>query len=268
MVEFSLVTINCFGVPAPQTRQRLLTLADQLNRSSVSVVCFQEVQAHMYRRLLLDACTCYPSSAYQPFFHAPKGGLLTVSQLRILEHNFTLYQARGNWAGPSITDRLLHKGMLYTRFCVEGVTVVVINTHLNANYRGDWNNRNQYTLNEQAQLRQLAECVNMQPANAIVVVAGDFNIPRHSWLYEEFIEATGMTDPLSGNMRQTVRFPIATPKRYAYPIDFAFVRIPDLPDFKISSSLCFEGKVPLLGGGHTYLSDHLGVQLNICWNSQ
>jgi endonuclease/exonuclease/phosphatase family metal-dependent hydrolase len=267
MAQFSLLTINCFGVPAPQTRRRLHTLADQLNRDPLTVVCFQEVQMHTYRRLLLDACTRYEWSACQPFFHAPKGGLLTLSQQRITQKEFTLYSARGNWHGPSIADRLLHKGMLYTSLCVEGIPIIVINTHLNANYRGDWDNLNQYTLSEQQQLRQLADCVNRQPSDAIIVVAGDFNIPRHSWLYEEFVEATDLIDPLTDDMRQTVRFPVATFKRYAYPIDFTFVRLPDLPSPKIDSALCFEQKVPLRGGGYTYLSDHLGVRLNISWDS-
>ena len=46
-----------------------------------------------------------------------------------------------------------------TRFVQAGVPIVVLNTHLNANYSGDWRPTNRYTHNEREQLRQLAEIV-------------------------------------------------------------------------------------------------------------
>ena len=77
--------------------------------------------------------------------------------------------------------------------------IVVLNTHLTANYSGDWRSDNRYTRNERCQLEQLAETVRAQSADTLVLVAGDFNIPRGSGLYHEFMQASGLTDPLAGN---------------------------------------------------------------------
>src|SRR4051812_33292422 len=76
MPNFSLLTFNCFGVPALTTRRRLLTLARELNQRADMVVCLQEVQAHIYRRLLMQETT-HTACAYEQHLHAPKGGLLT-----------------------------------------------------------------------------------------------------------------------------------------------------------------------------------------------
>src|SRR5262249_28343649 len=185
MPTFSLLTLNCFGVPTPTTHPRLLALARELNARDDQIVCLQEVQSHAYRRLLMRACDSYPHAAYAPFVHAPKGGLLTLARLPLAAVEFTLYRSREVPYPLSLMDWLLHKGILATRLDYAGVSIVVLNTHLNANYGGNWDRRSSYTRSEAEQLRQLADIVRAQPPEALVVAAGDFNFPRDSWLYEE-----------------------------------------------------------------------------------
>src|SRR5262245_62107636 len=144
VARFSLVTFNCLGAPAPMTRRRLLALAMELNRREYSIVCLQEVQANMYRKLLVDACTQYPVHVYESFFHAPKGGLLTLARLPIEQREFTLYRAREIVSPLAAMDLLLHKGVLLARTSIDGVPIVVLNTHLSANYSVDWNPNNRY----------------------------------------------------------------------------------------------------------------------------
>ena len=67
----------------------------EIDSHGADVVCLQEVQAHSYGRLLIQACTRYPASAYAPFVHAPKGGLLTLARLPIAQSTFSLYRDRG-----------------------------------------------------------------------------------------------------------------------------------------------------------------------------
>jgi endonuclease/exonuclease/phosphatase family metal-dependent hydrolase len=264
---FSLITLNCFGVPTTMTTRRLLTLARELNQRAADVVCLQEVQTHPYRTLLTSECTTYPSSAYAPYLHAPEGGLLTLAQAPFEETQFTLYRARDLWYTPAVADWLLHKGVLLSRLSVHGWPVIVLNTHLTANYSGDWSKINRYARNEWNQLQQLAEIVVAQPPEAIVLVAGDFNIPRGSWLYQSFLELSGLTDPLADDMQPTYRGRPGMPARYVQPIDFAFVRAPRLPTLRIHSALAFEKKVVFIDGRQGYLSDHLGVELNLSWQS-
>ncbi len=135
---FSLLTLNCYGVPAPGTSSRLSLLADQLNTEQLSAVCLQEVQSNLYRRQLVRECSYYPDAAYERFIHAPKGGLLTLANPTIHNYEFVLYDERGLWYTPALADWILHKGVLITRLIVDDVPVILLNTHLTANYTGDW----------------------------------------------------------------------------------------------------------------------------------
>jgi endonuclease/exonuclease/phosphatase (EEP) superfamily protein YafD len=265
VAEFSLITFNCFGGLALGTRRRLLALAQELNRRADSVACLQEAQAHAHRKLLLGAAE-YPYTCFEPFSYAPKGGLLTLSRLPIEQREFVLYRAREIVRPPALMDWALHKGVLLTRVTIGQVPIVVLNTHLSANYSMNWSAGNHYARVERSQLLQLAEIVRAQPLAAVVVAAGDFNIPRGSWLYDEFLAASGMADPLAGNTRPTHRMPLRLPAHLAKPIDFALVRLPELPGLAVHSDICFDQMVSLAGGARGFLSDHYGIELRISWD--
>ncbi len=265
-MRFTLITLNCFGVPTPSTRSRLRALAHDLNRRDACVVCLQEVQANIYRRLLVSACTAYPYHAYEPFLHAPKGGLLTLSRIPIHNSEFTLYRDRGLWYTLAPADWLLHKGVLCTQLVVGGVPVVIINTHLTANYSANWRKNNPYARLERTQLYHLAEVVTAQPPDTLVIVAGDFNVPRGTGLYHEFIRLTDMIDPMAGSNLPTLRPPRGMPGRYAVPIDFALVRAPHLPGLQMRSQLSFQEKLPLSNGKQMFASDHYGIALDVTWD--
>lgn len=247
------------------TGHRLHRLAQELNHQAYTTVCLQEVQANRYRKLLVEACGMYyPSRAYKVFVHAPKGGLLTLSQCTIETMEFVLYRDRGLWYTPALADWILHKGVLISRLKIDYLPVVILNTHLTANYSGDWSRGNVFARQEHRELQQLAEIVNAQPLDALVIVCGDFNIPRGSWLYEYFLEATNLSDPLKDNRQPTYRPHRWMPSHYTAAIDYALFRAPDLPDLQAESRLCFHEKVPL-GKRSIYLSDHVGVELRLAW---
>lgn len=221
---------------------------------------------HTYRRLLMGACNMYPSSAYAPFIHAPKGGLLTLGRTHFEHTQFTLYRERGLWYTFGLADWVLHKGILCTCTRVQDLSIRVLNTHLNANYDGNWSQSNRFARGEWSQLQQLAEVVATQPTEALVLVAGDFNVPRGSWLYRDFLQATSLIDPLADDARPTFRgLPWFSP-RFVHPIDFILFRAPPLPDLHVQADLTFQQKLPLIGGGESYLSDHVGVVLRLTWS--
>jgi endonuclease/exonuclease/phosphatase family metal-dependent hydrolase len=264
MPTFTLLTYNCLGLPRLGTRRRLLTLARELERASYDVVCLQEVQAVTSRKLLVHACASY-TSAYAPNVYGARGGLLTLARRPITWNQYTAYRQRGRWCSPAIMDWPLHKGVLCTSLALGDLVVVVLNTHLNPNYRGNWSSNNHFARTERAQLGQLAEVVNAQPSAALVVVAGDFNVPRGSRLYEEFMALSGLEDPLAGDSRPTYRTPPVIPKRYALPFDFVLMRALRLPDFQARADLRLREQLPLIGGGTGYLSDHCAVELQLSW---
>ncbi len=270
MPDLTLLTLNCFGVPMPGTLARLRTIGRVLDEERPDVACLQEVQLHRYRRLLLGTVRQLPHVQHEPFWHAPKGGLLTLSRHPFEHCHFSLYRHRGWWHTPSLADWLLHKGALMTTLQVAGLQVTVLNTHLIANYDGNWAPTNRYARAERAELAQLAELVAQAPADHLVVVAGDFNVPRGSWLYTEFLEATGLIDPLAGSMEPTYRVPAALPDRYAAAIDFVLYRPPRVVEVHTSARLRFAERVPIVGRDGTrvrraHLSDHLGVEARFAW---
>ncbi len=266
MPTFSLLTFNCYGVPTPGTTNRLKLLAHTLNTLDMSAVCLQEVQSNRHLKLLKQESKSYPASAHQPFIHAPKGGLLTLSRIPIIESTYELYDERGLWYTPALADWILHKGILITRINWEHMPVVLINTHLTANYMGDWSRTNPFAKHEHNQLQQLADCVRGQPEDALVLVCGDFNIPRGSWMYEAFLEASGLTDPLSGNLQPTLRPRSMLPSRYIMPIDFALVRAPHIAGLTLESRLQFDAVIPHKNQ-QVELSDHLAVELIVSWKA-
>lgn len=266
MTTFSLLTLNCFGTPGFSTRHRLRRLADELNRAAYDIVCLQEVQTHAYRRLFVERCQdVYPHQAYQPFIHAPMGGLLTLARRPLAAPQFTLYRERGLWYTPAVTDWILHKGLLAARMQINDLPVVIFNTHLTANYTGDWSRSNPFARQEHGELMQLAEAVESQPTETLVIACGDFNIPRGSWLYEAFLTTTGMTDPLAGDRRATFRPHRGMGARYAAPIDFTFVRPPTGVVLTLDSDLRYQDKIH--GSKPMHLSDHNAVELRVTWNS-
>lgn len=265
--SFSLLTFNCFGGLNWTTPRRLRSLARELELVAPTVVCLQEVQTNLALRFLLRASSAYPAHTYLPGLSAPLGSLLTLAQAPLHSPYFTRYTTQGTWFGPTLMDQLTQKGMLISKMQQGERTIVVINTHLVANYLANWQPDSRAARDQQHQLHQLADTVRHQPAEAIVLVAGDFNIPRGSWLYTEFLQRSGLHDPLAGDVRPTYRpFP-GVPTRYALPIDFIFVRTPlDLP-VQTATNFCFTEQCTYIGGGQGYLSDHLGVQVRLQWTA-
>ena len=260
-VSLSVLTLNCFGAPVPTTRRRLLALARELEKSPFQLVCLQEVQLVMYQKLLIQACASFPFQAFQPYLHSPKGGLVTLSRVPLTTQHFETYSEQGRWYLPTVMDNFLRKGMLITSFQWADIPMVIMNTHILANYSADWERRGVFARMQEKQLRQLAETVAVQPKNALVVVVGDFNIPRGSHLYTDFLRQTGLVDPLAGDRRPTHRPPPGVPAHYSLPIDFALVRVPPTHSLKITCDLRFSNKVQLDYNYHDYLSDHNGIEV-------
>ena len=265
--SLSLLTLNCFGTPVPRARRRLRALARQLEHSTIQLVCLQEVQLVFFQRLLIQACASYPFQAFEPHLHSPKGGLVTLSRMPLATQLFETYTEQGRWYLPTAMDRFLRKGMLISSLQWEGAPVVVINTHVIANYNGDWERQGVFARMQEKQLHQLAEVVAIQPSDALVVVVGDFNIPRGSRLYKNFLQETGLIDTLAEDRRPTHRPPRGVPAHYSLPIDFVFVRVPQAMSLQIKCDLRFSDKFELSHKYHDYISDHNAIEVTFTRNT-
>jgi endonuclease/exonuclease/phosphatase family metal-dependent hydrolase len=269
MHQFNLVTLNAFGVPSGRTRARLQTIARELNDRALHAVCLQEVQLHGYVPVLSKAFTNFGYASWEPHLYAPKGGLMTLTTKEQQNVQFIPYESRGWFLGPTIADRMLYKGMLLCTVEHHSVPITIINTHLAANYSGNCSRTNRYAKLEAAQLRQLASVVNIQPEDHIVVVVGDFNIPRYSWLYHEFLEATHLFDPLGQTQNPTYRTNPHLPAFFSsmlnVAIDHALIRTPKSFPLVVESSIILQDKVKMVDGRNAHLSDHYGIHVRLEW---
>jgi len=263
--RFSLLTLNVFGNSLWRPARRLPALRREVDALAVDVVCLQEVQSALAERTFTTGSAAYPHYACETAARHPLGALTTLSHWPITSQHFIRYTNQGALFGPTVMDRMTRKGILCSELAYRGQQVIVLNTHILANYGGNWQRRAQAAQQQWAQLQELANVVRQQPATALVLVAGDFNIPRGCWLYEEFLAQSGLTDPLAGDNRPTYRpFP-GVSARFALPLDFVFLRAPAGLSLKMQTALRFTEQVPYVGGGTGYLSDHLGVQVTVEW---
>lgn len=264
MPQLSVLTINCLGLPVtlPGVRKRLQALGRGLADSGADIACLQEVGRWRYLPLLSEH---WPHTVAQEHPYAPRGGLATLSRLPVVATAYTTFQARGAAALLHAAERYQAKGVLSVELELDGQTVVVMNTHLAANYTASWTHANTFAKVERAQLREIAALVDALPRDTLVIVAGDYNVPRGSWLYREFCSAARLLDPLAESSQPTYRPLPGMPARAVQALDHILVRMPPGIDLELSAELCFGEPVLLAHGEQGYLSDHLGVRAMLRW---
>jgi len=267
MSVFSLLSLNTFGLPLFLGWGRLARMMRQLDKLPVSVMCFQEIQQNAYVPLLLRNLPDFPHNAYEYSWFAPKGGLFTAGRVPLASSQFVAYSNRGQPLSPGIADWALNKGVLVSTIQVGDQPIVVMNTHLHANYAGNWDPNNSMARIQHDQVMHLAELVNQQPTDALVIVCGDFNFPRGTFLYDELLSEGGLDDPLAHDGRPTYRpFPLLPSGKWSIPIDFVLVRQPANPRHSLQADI-----TPIEDASRSiryqrFLTDHNALILNVTWD--
>jgi hypothetical protein len=266
MAEFSLLSLNTFGLPMFLGLGRLMRLTRQLDQYSPSVLCFQEIQQNAYVPLLNRGLPDYPHQAFETSLFAPKGGLYTAARLPLREMQFVPYENRGRPFSAGFADWALNKGVLQSRYEVSGQTIIVMNTHLHANYAGAWNPENAMSRIQLDQVRDLAMMVKQQPSDALVIVCGDFNFPRGTFLYDELLELSGLHDPLAEDPRPTYRpFPLLNKTKWAIPIDFVLYRLPAARKLQFEADIIEIEDTSRALRPQRFLTDHNALTLRAHW---
>ncbi len=244
---------------------RLLRLTRQLDRFPTSVLCFQEIQQNAYVPLLNRSLPDYPHRAFESSFFAPKGGLFTAARPPLLASHFVPYENRGRPLSAGFADWALNKGVLQSEMNIEGQRVVVMNTHLHANYAGHWHPDNSMSRIQRDQVLHLAAMVNEHDADTLVIVCGDFNFPRGTFLYQELLSAAPLDDPLADDPRPTYRpFPLM-PTKYSIPIDFVLVRAPLHRRVRLDADIVEIQDESRRFAPRRFLTDHNALTLRVQW---
>lgn len=230
-----------------RARARAGMLADLVERSDYDVVCLQEVVSPRILGRIRGATRSYPHVVRTLAPPLVRGGLVTLSRWPVVRTHFLTF----GLAPPARLEWLLRKGALFTRVRAPGGFLTVVNTHLTANMDMDWSPSNPYTKVERSELRRLAAAVNRIPETEPMVVMGDFNVPRDSPFFQEFISATGLEDALKGGTEPTYRPDYAD----IGAIDQLLVR----PGIEATARVVFKEEVRLPSGRMSVLSDHYGI---------
>lgn len=266
MNEFSLLSLNTFGIPFYLSWERMGRLARRLDPLPVTAICLQEIQQNAYSRLIQRGLNSYPHAAYERHHYAPKGGLATFSRLSCVQHRFEVYHQRGTWHSLSFADWATYKGFQSVDFEIGGTPLTVINTHMNANYGGAWHANNRLSQILSHQVHQLSRAIRSLPGETLVIICGDFNFPRNSFLYDELIAQADLLDPLAGDHRPTYRpFPLA-PKKWKTSLDYVLVRRPAGMKVQVQANLVpiedTATKLPI----RRFLTDHNALVLHARWD--
>lgn len=262
MSTFTLLSLNTFGIPFFLSLGRIKRLALELNRVAPTVVCLQEIQQNVYLPVLERHLSDYTHLGSFRHRFAPMGGLFTASLLNG-SSEFHPFPNRGKPVSIGFADWALYKGILVTTLEIQDRQVVVMNTHLQANYLGDWNISNKQTQIELDQVRFLAELARAQSPEAWVFACGDFNFPRGSPPYDLMLAESGLTDALADDQRPTYRpFPLV-PAKWNMSLDYFFFRKPAGDDTPVTGDI-----VPIENSTagwyfHRFLTDHHALFLNI-----
>jgi hypothetical protein len=229
MASFSMLSLNTFGVPFYLSLWRIKRLAAELNQLAPTVLCLQEIQQNAYLPLLQRGLAAYSHQAYFRNPLAPKGGLFTasLSTCPMIKRDFFPFPNQGRALSIGFADWALNKGVLMASLEFNRCHFVIMNTHLQANYRGDWRASNSQTQIQLDQVKYLIELIHAQREDACVVVCGDFNFPHQSPAYQEMVSHSGLTDALAGDPRPTyLPFPLIPSKKWQIPLDYIFYRPP------------------------------------------
>lgn len=266
MAEFSLLSLNTFGLPLFLGLGRLLRLTRRLDHYPASVLCFQEIQQNAYVPFLARGLRDYPHLAFEFNLFAPKGGLFTAARLPLRKNHFIAYENRGRLLSPGFADWALNKGVLISALEIESQRIVVMNTHLHANYAGKWYPENSMSRIQRDQVQHLAAMVNEQPDDALVIVCGDFNFPRGTFLYDELLNQCELTDALAHDPRPTYRpFPLMKNEKWSLPIDFVFFRPPRARAIDVRADIVEIQDVTRPFAPQRFLTDHNALTLRVAW---
>jgi len=258
----SVASLNTRGTPlfGSQLAERYQAIGEFLEASDVDIVNFQEVLSYYHLRQLTKHLPSFRYTVHRRSTVGPAGGLVTMSRRQTVGkvyQRFPMPPARLTASLPRLARFMAPlKGILMTR--LEEPAVWVVNTHLLANFDGDWSAKNRYYALHQHQLATLARVLGSIAGPFIV--SGDFNVARDSSLFEDFTAESRLVDAFSGACPPTFHPEYLGPGESSHCIDFLM-----FSGEKIQAEqarLIFTDKVPL-ASGPDFVSDHVGLAVTV-----
>lgn len=266
--KLSIVTYNTFGVPffAPNLAYRYKNIARLLDEGPYDVVCLQEVFSYYNLSLLKKGMPNFPYLLYQKNPFGPRGGLVIFSKHPLSKKAFSRFSFPKNAQIPFYTYVVQHGILSCT---LEDLGIRIATTHLSSDLEHNLTQKNKLYKLIRTQLEETADQFNLLTSKyKYSFLVGDFNIAKHSELYQLFMKKTNAKDIFETSESPTYNF-----ERFKYiyvtphssRVDYMFmgkngqmhpIRTVSLLDTPISHS----------GGEKSYLSDHNGLHCILSFN--
>lgn len=254
-----IVSLNTFGAPflSKDIGKRFRLIADSLQGENPDIICLQEVVLYPHLRLLKKLLADYPYVKYKRFLYGPKGGLVIFSKLPLEGSAFINFSDRGSLRNKSLVARIMRYGVLSVR--LSGMPITIYNTHLTPNMDVEYTEENRFTKFSASQLAQIARIVQQELKwKRNVIIAGDFNIPHDSFLYEDFLKTSGLRDVFAARREPTYHEEFLPEGKDGHTIDYIFVSASNAAVRTLATDYVIERPVKH-NGEHLYLSDHIGL---------
>ncbi|MBI5044391.1 MAG: endonuclease/exonuclease/phosphatase family protein [Candidatus Levybacteria bacterium] len=261
----SVLSFNVYGTPfvphkllktlmRNNIRKRFRLIAKEINLLSPDVVLLQEVHDYFHLHYMMKFLSEYPHSFYRHSYFGPRGGLVIISKHQLGQKHYIDFHTRGKYFDKSITGHLSGKGVLLAR--IKSTDVYLLNTHLTQNSLHNWDVESNYVRILKSQLIQLGQLVNtFTTRKKSLILAGDFNMPKNSVYYHEFLQETKLLDSFKNDSFTTYHQSFLPKGASVGRLDFIF----STSSLKTTKTAYFLKKPVIIDEKEWYLSDHIGL---------
>lgn len=236
-------------------RKRFQILAKEILTLEPDILFLQEVHDfpnYFYLRRLL-AAYLYVSCKYS--LYGPRGGLVIFSKLPLEKSYYHDFLNKGKVYNKSITGLLSQKGILMAK--IQKTNLWLFNTHLTQNSDHNWSVENRFTPILLSQLQQvIVHTRTIVKRGESVIIAGDFNMPKDTPFYRDFIKQSGMKDIFAKDFFSTYHQSFLPQGASVGRVDYMFCS-PEISVKKTSYILQQPSKNER--GEYVYASDHIGL---------
>jgi len=266
LAAIRVATLNVCGLPTPlpPLAERAAEFGRQLDESDADVVNLQEVWGRRTFAVIRSHLPSFPHVAWRRGLVAqPAGGLVTFSRRPIGAVTYRSFRGatprRGGLpfrARNAINTRL--QGVLTTE--LNGLRVLIANTHLTANKDGDWSSANRYYPFQQAQLELLHASL---PKATLTILTGDFNIASDGPLYSKIVHDGAWRDPFAGSDLVTYHPQFLPSGSTGHRIDYVLVSGDEAVHPVLDHEPLFTEPVTRADGRRMYVSDHVALTVRV-----
>jgi endonuclease/exonuclease/phosphatase family metal-dependent hydrolase len=233
---------------------RFRKIGQLLNESGADILCFQEVFLPRHLNRLKIQLTNYPHCIYKPYFLCPRGGLVIFSKHPIKEWEYIDFSTKGKYWDKSFTGKLTRRGMLLVK--LQDIPLTILNTHPVQNSSDSWDDSNTYVKIIKTQLKEILDLC--QSLKGPFILTGDFNVPKASSHYNDFLKEANFIDSFKDETSPTYVAEYLFGKKDAERLDYIFYKEGNLA-LKGSKHVLTK-KERLDNGVVTHLSDHIGLK--------